>query len=107
MKIFLTRDLKEIDNRTIKEQNISSLDLMERAAIAATDELMARWDRNTNVILFAGPGNNGGDTLAIARLLNSDGYNTTPYLFNPKRTPSLVCQTNTEKLRSLQGVQPF
>ena len=107
MKIFLTRDLKEIDNRTIKEQNISSLDLMERAAIAATDELMARWDRNTNVILFAGPGNNGGDTLAIARLLNSYGYNTTTYLFNPKGTLSPDCQKNKEKLLSQEGVKLF
>jgi NAD(P)H-hydrate epimerase len=75
MKIFRNQQIKEIDDYTIKSEPIASSDLMERAA-----EQLRRWftgtfDRSRRVIIFAGPGNNGGDGLALARLLSGDRYN--------------------------------
>ncbi|MEG1616358.1 MAG: NAD(P)H-hydrate dehydratase [Bacteroidales bacterium] len=100
MKLFLTKDIKEIDAQTIKEEGITSIELMERAAGAVADEIMARWSIRTPIVLFAGPGNNGGDALAVARLLTEGGYKTETYLFNPKLKLSSECQKNKTALES-------
>lgn len=74
MKIFRSEQIKEIDKATIKNEPVKSIDLMERAA-----EQLLRWyiksfDRSKRIIVFAGPGNNGGDGLALARLLSSNRF---------------------------------
>jgi ADP-dependent NAD(P)H-hydrate dehydratase / NAD(P)H-hydrate epimerase len=74
MKVFTTRQIKEIDAYTIAHEPVASIDLMERAALACTNWLVDRFDRVTNFIILAGPGNNGGDGWAIARLLAERGY---------------------------------
>ena len=60
MKIFLSSISKKLDAYTIEHEPISSFDLMERAASAVTFEIISRWKRNVPIIVFAGPGNNGG-----------------------------------------------
>ena len=47
---------------------------MERAAKAITTAIMNEWTEHTPVVVFAGPGNNGGDALAVARLLAAEGF---------------------------------
>ncbi len=103
MKFFYSDKIKELDSITIKEQGITSLQLMERAAEAAADEITARWTIHTPFVVFAGPGNNGGDALAIARILASAGYETTTYLFNPKGTLSPDCTKNKEALEKVEN----
>ena len=61
MKIFPTEKIKKIDRYTIDYEPIASIDLMERAASAITREIIDRWDNRRQVVVFAGPGNNGGD----------------------------------------------
>ena len=92
MKIFNTKEIKNIDALTVRYEGITSLELMERAALAAADEIMARWTQKIPVIIFAGKGNNGGDGLAIARILTKFGYDVTTYLFNPSGKLSKDCQ---------------
>lgn len=58
------------DSHTIQEIGIPSLVLMERAALGATGRLLDGNFDLTNVLVFAGTGNNGGDGLAIARMLH-------------------------------------
>lgn len=84
MKIFPSSSIKKLDAYTIEHEPIASIDLMERAATALTKAIMNRWSRETPVTVFAGPGNNGGDALAVARMLSEKGYKTEVYLFNPK-----------------------
>lgn len=103
MKLFFTKDIKEIDTLTIKEEGITSIELMERAAHAVADEIMARWSIRTPVVLFAGPGNNGGDALAVARILTEAGFKTETYLFNPKLKLSNECQKNKTALEAIPG----
>lgn len=105
MKLFFTKDIKSIDEQTIKEQEITSLELMERAAGAVADEIMARWTARTPIVLFAGPGNNGGDALAVARILAESGYKTAAYLFNPKQKLSHDCQKNKVALENTPGAE--
>ena len=47
---------------------------MERAAKVLTSAIMEEWTDQTPMVVFAGPGNNGGDALAVARLLADAGY---------------------------------
>ena len=69
MKIFTSAQIHELDKFTIENEPIKSIDLMERAAKALAHAIATRWDVSTPVVVFAGPGNNGGDALAVARLL--------------------------------------
>ncbi|MBW6502320.1 MAG: NAD(P)H-hydrate epimerase, partial [Bacteroidales bacterium] len=76
MKIFRCDQIKEIDSFTIRNEPIASSDLMERAALQLFKWLTVRFDRTKRVVIFAGPGNNGGDGLALARLLHNNRYET-------------------------------
>jgi hydroxyethylthiazole kinase-like uncharacterized protein yjeF len=76
MKILAAAQIRQLDQATIAEQGLSSNELMERAATAFTRWLRRRWSptQAEEVLVLAGPGNNGGDGLAIARLLYQAGY---------------------------------
>ena len=74
MNIFTSAQIKELDKYTIENEPISSLNLMERAAQTMTRVITERWGTTTPVVVFAGPGNNGGDALAVARLMAEQGY---------------------------------
>ena len=74
MKIFTRTQIKELDKYTIEHEPIKSIDLMERAARAITNAITDRWAANVPVVVFAGPGNNGGDALAVARMLTDQNY---------------------------------
>ena len=67
MKIFPTQSIKELDAYTIENEPIASIDLMERASQALTKAITKRWEAETPITVFAGPGNNGGDALAVSR----------------------------------------
>ena len=73
-KIITAEKMRELDSHTINEVGIPSLVLMERAALAVRDEIITAFPINqANIIIVAGSGNNGGDGLAIARLLKIAG----------------------------------
>ena len=74
MKIFTAAQIHELDNYTITHEPIKSIDLMERAAKTLTRTIMDEWTDRTPMVIFAGPGNNGGDALAVARLLAEENY---------------------------------
>lgn len=99
MKILTSAQLKELDKYTIEHEPVTSIDLMERTAVAITQELLKRWNRQTRFIIFAGPGNNGGDALAVARLLEREGVeDIQAYLFNITGRLSDDCLTNKKRL---------
>lgn len=74
MKILSIPELREADTITISNEKIRSVDLMERAALRCSEWLAARFARTTDLLFFCGPGNNGGDGLAMARILTGQGY---------------------------------
>lgn len=105
MKILSARQLKELDRYTIEHEPIASVDLMERASEAVAAEIAARWTTERRIVLFAGPGNNGGDALAVARLLAQRGYSTYTYLFNIKGALSEDCLVNRDRLAATEGAE--
>lgn len=74
MKLFRSDQIKQIDEHTINEEPVASIDLMERAAGQILIWYIQRFDRSKRIFIFAGPGNNGGDGLALARMLKSNRY---------------------------------
>lgn len=71
-------EMKQYDKNTIEKIGIPACVLMERAALAAAEaveERCAGIQGRRDVLVMAGTGNNGGDGLAMARLLSEKGYN--------------------------------
>lgn len=104
MKIILSTQLKEWDKYTIANEPIASIDLMERAACELTRAITRRWDTSFQIVVFAGPGNNGGDALAVARLLSKQNYRVEVFLFNTKGELSEDCRTNLNRLKECGSI---
>lgn len=80
MKLFTCKQIAEIDRQTILLEPIQPIDLMERASQHVTDWIIQHIGINQPFYLFAGPGNNGGDALAAARLLANRNCRCEVYL---------------------------
>lgn len=87
INILTASQMKLTEKYTIENIGIPSLVLMERAALIAFNTIMTR---NPNkVAILAGRGNNGGDGIALARMLYSAGVNTDLLIVgNPDKTTS-------------------
>lgn len=107
MKIFTAAQIHELDNYTITHEPIKSIDLMERAAKTITRTIMDEWTDRTPMVIFAGPGNNGGDALAVARLLAEENYKVSVYLFNIHNKLSDDCAANKQRLIDSKRVGHF
>ena len=105
MKILSASQLKVVDAYTIEHEPVSSTNLMERASRAVADKIRSRWSIDTPIKIFAGPGNNGGDALAIARMLGETNYKVCVYLFNTSDNLSADCQINKQRLLDFQDVK--
>jgi len=82
LKLFTNEQIRAIDRYTIETEGIAPAELIERVAEGVTDEITARWRPSKPTVIFAGPGNNGADALATARLLREEGFHPEVYLFN-------------------------
>ena len=107
MKIFTSAQIHELDKYTITHEPIKSIDLMERTSKAITEAIMSRWTTMTPVVVFAGPGNNGGDALAVARMLANQGYNVSVYLFNISGKLSDDCAANRQRVHDCKRIKGF
>lgn len=101
MNLLNAQQIHAWDQYTITQEPIRSLDLMERAAKACVEELEKKSD-GKNFVIFCGKGNNGGDGLAIARLLFLQNIQVQVVLVFPKENGSEDYSANLLKCRSLQ-----
>ncbi|MFN3996947.1 NAD(P)H-hydrate dehydratase [Algoriphagus sp.] len=75
LKILSGQQVKQLDSAHIQKAGISSLELMERAALGFVNWWKGiEFDKQEPVFIFCGAGNNGGDGFAIGRLLHKSGY---------------------------------
>ena len=107
MKIFTGAQIHELDKYTIEHEPVSSLNLMERAAKALTQAVMEIYASSVPVVVFAGPGNNGGDALAVARMLAEKDYAVSVYLFNISGSLSPDCAANKKRLQETKRIRSF
>lgn len=75
--VVTTAEMKACDHGTIEQVGIPSMVLMERAALAVTEVIIKRYPDRNRILIVAGKGNNGGDGLAIGRLLAKAGRQVT------------------------------
>ena len=74
MRILNAESMREVDRAAIEDIGIPSLVLMENASIGLVDALAEGYPEASSAAIFCGPGNNGGDGLALARHLTIRGY---------------------------------
>ncbi len=98
MQILSAQQIHEADAFTIEQEPIPSIDLMERAAKKFYDFLIAKFSNNLQFAIFCGKGNNGGDGLAIARMLCSSGRNVSVFIINYTHNVSDNFSQNYERL---------
>jgi len=105
MKILDITQIRALDAYTIQHEPVASIDLMERAALAFTAWFSSRFDSSRAVKVFCGLGNNGGDGLAIARLLAAKKYPVSVYVVDYADQKSDDFMSNYERLSRLVIIQ--
>lgn len=83
--IVTSEEMQQYDKNTVKQFQIPELLLMEQASLAATEEIIGMFPaKKEQVLVLAGKGNNGGDAMAVARLLFQRGYSVTVCIITDK-----------------------
>jgi len=106
MKIFRSEQIRQIDDFTIRNEPVPSVDLMERAASRLFDWFVERFPRSHRILIFTGPGNNGGDGLALARMLAKNRYEPEVFFLHFTESVSADWKINRERLENETSV-PF
>lgn len=105
LPILTSKQIRSADVFTIKHEPISSIDLMERAASCGYKiirELLKSHQQNCKIHIFCGVGNNGGDGLAISRMLINDGYSPAIYKVCFSQKSSDNFQKNAIRLKEIE-----
>lgn len=105
MKIFTSADIREIDAATIRLEPVTAAGLMERAATTLFQRIKDLVAPERKVSIFAGPGNNGGDGLVLARLMHEEGYVVRVYVVETGSGRSSEFSLNSERLER-SGIMP-
>ena len=80
MQIFDTAAIRAWDDYTITHEPISSIDLMERAAKTCFEWLIQNDYKGRSFSIFCSKGNNGGDGLALGRMLSNTGHHVSVFI---------------------------
>ncbi len=104
MNILSAKQMREADQYTIIHEPILSIDLMERAARACLYKLLRLSDDETLFYIFCGQGNNGGDGLALARLLSERNRRVQIFIIEHREKTSSDFDHNLERLLNANKV---
>ncbi len=102
-KILTTGQIRLADEFTIVHEPIPSIDLMERASSGLYTWVRENIPGKRKIFIFCGPGNNGGDGLALARLLLQDDYQLKIFLLKLTSSMSMDAAINLGRLSSLNS----
>ncbi len=100
MKILSALQFREWDAYTMIHEPITSIELMERAALLCTETITRDFSIDQTIKVFCAKGNNGGDGLAIARQLIGRGYSVTVFILELGKLGSQDFQSNLHQLHS-------
>jgi ADP-dependent NAD(P)H-hydrate dehydratase / NAD(P)H-hydrate epimerase len=101
MKILSAEEIRLWDQYTIENEPVLSIDLMERASGKCVDWLLEHYPYASSFAIFCAKGNNGGDGLAIARLLIKQNYHVTVYILEFGHLGTHDFQINLARLHKL------
>ncbi|MDQ0065397.1 NAD(P)H-hydrate dehydratase [Chryseobacterium lathyri] len=104
MKIFTAEQIRQWDRFTISNEPVSSIQLMERASEALASWISENCKNHRKFAVFCGNGNNGGDGLAVARILYLKGFDVDVFVQNPKGKFSDDASVNFKRLRDFSGI---
>ncbi|MCX6239135.1 MAG: NAD(P)H-hydrate dehydratase [Bacteroidia bacterium] len=104
MKFFTTSQIAELDRYTIENEPIEAIDLMERASLQLADWISTRFDTTQRIAVFAGPGNNGGDALAVSRMLTAKNFKVGVFIPDSGRNFTDSFLINLDRLRGCAEV---
>ncbi len=102
MKLLTAAQLRAADNYTISNEPIPSVDLMERAATVCFKWIAERFSPDIRFMVICGMGNNGGDGLAIARMLHEKGYDTEVFILPYFSKQSTDFEINRKRLTGIK-----
>jgi NAD(P)H-hydrate epimerase len=102
VKIFNAQQIRNWDAFTIQHTPISSIDLMERASLSCANWIINKNFQQNSFKIFCGKGNNGGDGLAVARLLLHKGFQVTAYILEFGNIGTDDFQKNLQRLHELR-----
>ena len=104
-KILSAKQIKETDRYTIESIGISSIELMEKAAIQFLHAIVPFVHGKPKIQIFCGSGNNGGDGFAVARLLKEKNLAVSVYYFAGVVEPSSDCLINQKRFTDFKILQ--
>jgi NAD(P)H-hydrate epimerase len=96
--VLTAQQIREADAFTMAHEPVASIDLMERAATACFRWLVSRFSVDSHFHIYVFCGNNGGDGLAIARMMHLSGYQVHVYEVKSDRSPSGDFAENKNRL---------
>jgi NAD(P)H-hydrate epimerase len=98
MKVTTVAQMREMDRQAVEKYGIEELLLMENAALAVYEVIMRELNgvAGKNFVVFCGPGNNGGDGLAVARKIDSSGGRVKVFLLRQKDEFKGIAKKNLE-----------
>ncbi len=100
-KLFSAEQIRKADAYTIQHEPIASVDLMERAAMACFNWIKEQGFRQMAIHIFCGTGNNGGDGLALTRLLLDASYEVSAYIVRYSNKSSEDFNSNEKRLKEI------
>jgi len=104
MKILGAELIRAADKYTIENEPIKSIDLMERASKAFVSWFESNFNREKRVVIFCGTGNNGGDGLAIARILSFRKWKVSTFIVKKSAKKSKDFTINYLRLAEVREV---
>ncbi len=103
MYALTAQQMKALDKCAIDDYQIPAILLMERAALAIYDEIKSHYTVTDKILVVCGAGNNGGDGLALTRLLINGGYRCTVFMLGKAAKLSQLAQLHYQILERLEA----
>lgn len=101
MYILSSKDIYKMEEAVKRNYNISEIVLMENAGTALFNFIKNKADKNSKILILAGPGNNGGDGFVLMRHLAANGYNADLYYPEQNNKYGDAAQVNLNILNNL------
>ncbi|KIA83087.1 sugar kinase [Kaistella solincola] len=104
MNIFSAQKIYEWEIFTMQQDNISALQLMEKAAKCCCNWITDRFSTTSEMLIFCGAGNNAGDGFALARLLYQTGFNIKIFTDSSKKFTE-EAEINFQRCKEISGIE--